>query len=160
MAYRLAPILAALLFVGCAPVWVPLPAAEGVAEPTRLLNEAETLAFRQRIHAFYQRLVRRRFNTLETFNDPVLRDTFRSLDLFFDYYADFAQALSGAHFEKSRPNVAVVLDFTFDSAQQARVLVRFSGKDGRPLRFGTVYLDRTDRWERADDRWWVAPEQL
>ena len=160
MACRLAPILAALLFVGCAPGWVPLPAVEGVAEPTRLLNEAETLAFRQRIHAFYQRLVRRRFNTLETFNDPVLRDTFRSLDLFFDYYADFAQALYNANFEKSRPNVAVILDFTFDSVRKARVLVRFSGEDGRPMRFGTVYLDRTDRWERADDRWWVAPEQL
>ncbi len=160
MAYRLAPIVAALLLAACAPVWVPLPAAKGEAESTRLLHEAEILVFRQRIHAFYQRLVQRRFNTLETFNDPVLRDTFRSIDLFFDYYADFAQALSEAHFEKSRPNISVVLDFTFDSALRARVLVRFSGKDGRPLRFGTVYLDRIDRWEQADDRWWVTPERL
>jgi len=157
---KLALIAAVLLVAGCAPVWAPLPAAEGVENPAALLNEAETLVFRQYIHKFYQRLVRRRFNTLETFNDPVLRDTFRSIDLFFDYYADFAQALSIADFEKSRPRTAVVLSFTFDSARSARVLVRFSGKDGRPMRFGTVYLDRMDRWERADDRWWVTPERL
>lgn len=160
MVSKLAPLAAALLVVGCAPVWAPLPPAEGVRNPGAFLDDAETLAFRQQIHRFYQRLVRRRFNTLETFNDPVLRDAFRSIDLFFDYYADFAQALAEAHFEKSRPRDALVLDFSFDSALMARVLVRFSGKDGRPMRFGTVYLDRVDRWERADDRWWVTPERL
>lgn len=160
MASRLAAIAAAVVVAACAPVWTPLPETLDLADPRALLDEAETLRFRQRIHAFYQRLVQRRFNTLETFNDPVLRDSFRSIDLFFDYYADFAQALSDANFEKSRPNDAVVLDFTFDSALRARVLVRFSGKDGRPMRFGTVYLDRIDRWERADDRWWVTPERL
>jgi len=157
---RLAPILAALLLGACAPVWAPLPPAQDAQDSGAFLDEAETLRFRQRIHAFYQRLARRRFNTLETFNDPVLRDTFRSIDLFFDYYADFAQALSDADFEKSRPQEAVVLDFAFDSPTSARVLVRFSGKDGRPMRFGTVYLDRLDRWERADERWWVTPERL
>ncbi len=160
MATRLAAILAAALVAACAPVWAPLPPVQDVADPRALLDEAETLVFRQRIHAFYQRLVQRRFNTLETFNDPLLRDTFRSIDLFFDYYADFAQDLSEANFQKSRPNDAVVLDFTFDSARRALVLVRFAGKDGRPMRFGTVYLDRIDRWERADDRWWVTPERL
>jgi hypothetical protein len=158
--WKLLPIAAALLVAGCAPVWVPLPVAEGAEDQAALLNEAETLVFRQHIHVFYQRLVQRRFNTLETFNDPILRDTFRSIDLFFDYYADFAQALAAADVEKSRPGTAVVLNFTFDSASRARVLVRFSGKDGRPMRFGTVYLDRVDRWERADNRWWVTPERL
>jgi len=146
--------------VACAPVWAPLPPAKGAIDSSSFLDEAETLVFRQHIHAFYQRLTRRRFNTLETFNDPVLRDTFRSIDLFFDYYADFAQALSDADFEKSRPGVATILNFAFDSAQRARVLVRFTGKDGRPMRYGTVYLDRVDRWERVGSRWWVTPERL
>ena len=125
-----------------------------------LVDEQDTLAFRQRIHAFYQRLVARRFNTLETFNDSMLRDAFRSIDLFFDYYADFAEGLAEADFEKSRPDTAAVLDFVFDDARNARVLVRFVGKDGRPLRFGTVHLDRTDHWEGAEGRWWVTPERL
>ena len=159
MVSKLATIAVAVLAAGCAPAWAPLPTT-GVVEGFAQLDDPETVVFRQHIHAFYQRLIQRRFNTLETFNDPVLRDAFRSIDLFFDYYADFAQALSGADFEKSRPQTAVVLDFAFDSARRARVLVRFSGKDGRPMRFGTVYLDRTDRWERADDRWWVTPERL
>ena len=160
MASRLAALAAAVLLAACAPAWAPLPPAEGVEDPKSFLDDAETVVFRQHIHAFYQRLVRRRFNTLETFDDPVLRDAFRSIDLFFDYYADFAQALSEADFQKSRPRVAAILNFTFDSAQRARVLVRFSGKDGRPVRYGTVYLDRIDRWERADGRWWVTPERL
>ncbi|MCH2172339.1 hypothetical protein MK489_16265 [Myxococcota bacterium] len=124
------------------------------------LNEAEVLAFRQRIHVFYQRLLKRRFNTLETFNDPVLRDHFRSVDLFFDYYASLAEDLAETHFEKSRPTSSAVLDFVFDRSGRARVLVRFVGKDGRPLRFGEVVFDRVDVWERADRTWWVTPDRL
>lgn len=156
----IALIVLPVALAACAPVWSPLRLTEGTADPASLLDEREILAFRQRIHAFYQRLVRRRFNTLETFNDAKLRDAFRSIDLFFDYYADLAQGLAAADFEKSRPETATVLDFIFDDERNARVLVRFAGKNGRPLRYGTVYLDRTDRWERAEERWWVTPERL
>lgn len=134
---------------------LPAPPAGGVAV------EAETaLAFQQRADDFYQHLVLRRFNTLETFNDPTLREHFRSLDLFFDYYADLAQALSDAHFEKSRPLSAVLEEFLFETPESVRVQVRFRGYDGRPLRPGKVELIRRDRWELADGTWWLVPGKL
>ncbi|NQZ97355.1 MAG: hypothetical protein HRU01_12655 [Myxococcales bacterium] len=154
---RLFRVVAALALLGCAPAWTQL---EVRAEPPVSISEDELLVFRQSIFGFYDRLIQRRFNTLETFNDPVLRDSFQSIDLFFDYYADFAEALADADFEKSRPNTSTILDFEIDAVDRARVLVRFVGDDGRPMRFGAVILDRVDRWERADGVWWVTPERL
>ena len=147
-------LIAAPPMSGCA--WGPgsLPAAPGetIAVP------AETaLTFYRRMQAFYPRLTRRRFNALDTFNDPVLRDYFRSPDLFFDYYADLAQALSDAYFAKSRPQRIEIQEFLFDGEDRARVQVRFLGDDRRPLRPGKVALIRRDRWERAEGSWWVVP---
>jgi len=123
--------------------------------------DADTaIAFQRRAEVFYQRLIQRRFNTLETFNDPVLREHFRSNDLFYDYYADLAQNLDEAHFEKSRPLEVEVQEFLFDTPEEARIQVRFVGDDGRPLRPGTVALIRRDRWERTDGGWWLVPGKL
>ncbi len=160
MATRLAAILAALLVAACAPVWAPLPPAQDVAEPRALLDEAETLVFRQRIHAFYQRLVQRRFNTLETFNDVVLRAHFRNPESFFDYYANLAESFSAAHFEKSRPVSVAIHEFVFDDPDRVRVQIEFVGEDDRPLRPNKVVLIRQDRWEQSAGNWWVAPGKL
>jgi hypothetical protein len=118
------------------------------------------LSFHRRAEAFYTRLVQRRFNTLETFNDPVLREHFASVDLFFDYYADLAQSLSDARFEKSRPLAVAVEEFLFEDERRARVQLRFVGADARPLRPGMSTLIREDRWERDEGTWWIIPGKL
>jgi hypothetical protein len=118
------------------------------------------LDFLARAETFYSRLIQRRFNTLETFNDKVLRDYFRTPDAFFDYYADLAQTLADANFERSRPESLVVEEFLFENRFRALVQVRFLGDDDRPLRPGRVGLVRLDRWERMDGRWWIQPGKL
>jgi hypothetical protein len=104
--------------------------------------------------------MQRRFNTLETFNDPLLREKFRTENRFFDYYADLADGLNIANFERSRPIRIDIQGFIFESPLLVRVQVRFVGEDDRPLRPNKTSLVRLDRWERADGRWWVAPEKL
>ena len=116
--------------------------------------------FLQRAETFYERLIRRRFNTLETFNDGVLRDHFQTPDAFFDYYAELAQTLNEAHFERSRPLDVEVEEFLFENRFRARVQVRFLGEDSRPLRPGKTALIRLDRWERVEGRWWIRPGRL
>ena len=106
---------------------------------------------------FYLRLAHRRFDTLETYNDFIMRDHFASLDLFFDYYADLAEDLAAPHFERSRPTGVEVLEFLFEDAQDRTGARALRGDDGRPLRPGSVELVRTDRWELADGTWWVRP---
>lgn len=118
------------------------------------------LAFHQRADQFYGRLVQRRFNTLETFKDLVLRRHFRTVDGFYDYYADLAEKLDAAHFRKSRPLAVEVQEFLFEDPQRVRVQVRFVGRDGRPLRPNRTALIRLDQWEYADGDWWVAPGKL
>jgi hypothetical protein len=143
--------------LACAGPRLPIPAGPMGS----VAVDADTaIAFQQRAEVFYQRLIQRRFNTLETFNDHVLREHFRSRDLFYDYYADLAQNLSEAHFEKSRPLRVQVQEFLFDSPEEARIQVRFVGDDGRPLRPGRVALIRRDRWERVDGGWWLVPGKL
>ena len=115
------------------------------------------LEFLQRTRTFYVRLIQRRFNTLETFNDPALRDHFQTPDDFFDYYADLAQNMDEAHFERSRPEAVAIEEFLFENRFRARVQVRFLGRDDRPLRTGKTALIRLDRWERVDGRWWIRP---
>jgi hypothetical protein len=118
------------------------------------------VAFQQRAAAFYRQLSQRRFNALETFNDPVLRAHFESEDLFFDYYADLAQAMSEAHFEKSRPSSAEVQEFLFESEDRVMVQVLLVGEDDRPLRAGRSALLRRDRWQWSNGTWWITPGKL
>jgi hypothetical protein len=118
------------------------------------------LALRHRVDGFYLRLAHRRFDTLETYNDFIMRDHFASLDLFFDYYADLAEDLANARFDRSRPTAVSVLEFLFEDVTTAQVLVHFVGDDGRPLRPGSVDLVRIDRWEFAEGTWWLRPGKV
>jgi hypothetical protein len=121
---------------------------------------AYAIDFLQRTETFYTTLIRRRFNTLETFNDRVLRDHFETPDAFFDYYADLAQSLTEARFERSRPNDVRVEEFLFENRFIAQVQVRFVGDDNRPFNPGNSVVIRLDRWERVDGRWWIRPGKL
>ena len=152
-----AALAAALFFaVGCThDGLVPEPPGGSVA-----VSPETSLSFYLQANVFYARLVRRRFNTLETFNDPVLRDQFHTENRFFDYYADLAQSLHEAHFERNRPIQVDVEGFVFETPALVRVQIRFVGEDDRPLRPNKTSLVRLDRWERADGRWWVTPEKL
>jgi hypothetical protein len=134
---------------------IPAPEGGGLA-----VDSDAALEFQRRTDGFYLRLAHRRFNTLETFDDFVLRDHFQSPDLFFDYYADLAQALTDRNFDKSRPFGVRLEAFLFEDARTARVQVRFEGWDGRPLRPGTTELLRVDRWDWADGTWWLHPGKL
>jgi hypothetical protein len=132
----------------------PLPPSAAEVDPAR----AEELG--RRTEGFYLRLAHRRFNTLETYSDNIMRDYFQTLDVFYDYYADLAQDLIDADFEKSRPQDVRVLEVSFETPRRAQVRVRFEGRDGRPLRPGGTSLVRVDRWERSDGTWWIRPGKL
>lgn len=146
-----------LLLLGCVSPGghVPVPPGGGMAAPAEAV-----LAFEQRADAFYQRLLLRRFNALETFKDPLLRGYFHSEDLFFDYYADLAESLEAAHFEKSRPTSVELEEFVFESPTRVRVQVRFTGDDNRPLRPDRTTVVRLDRWEAKQESWWLEPGKL
>lgn len=154
---RLAVVAGALVALGCASSGGRIP--EPPAGTTAVGPEV-ALRFYQRAETFYQRLIRRRVNTIETFRDPVLREHFETQDGFFDYYADLSRALGEAHFEKSRPSSVEVQEFVFESPTRAWVQVRFVGSDRRPLRPNRVELIRRDRWERSEQTWWIQPGRL
>ena len=68
----------------------------------------------------------------------MLRDYFRTDRSFSDYYADFAEELEAAHFERNVPAGLEVLEFRFEGPGEARVQVRIAGRNGQPLRVGKV----------------------
>jgi hypothetical protein len=153
---RAALLLLAGLALGCA-------SAGGIPEPEggSVAVSADTaLSLHQGTEDFYNRLIQRRVNTLETFNDPVLRKFFRSQDLFFDYYAELAQSLADAHFEKSRPFAIEVQEMVFEDPARAQVQVLFRGFDDRPLRPNRVSLVRRDQWHFEQESWWINPGKL
>jgi len=154
---RLAALAATLLAIGCSGMAGPVPAPPG---GSAVVGADTSLSFYVQAQAFYARLVQRRFNTLETFKDPLLRESFQTENRFFDYYADLAETLREAHFERARPIEIEIEGFVFESPDAARVQVRFVGEDNRPLRPNKVSLVRLDRWERADQRWWMTPGKL
>jgi len=153
---RRALLLLALALAGCASGGV-IPEPPGGSVP---VSPETSLGFYAQASEFYERLIQRRFNTLETFNDPSLREQFRTENRFFDYYADLAQSFDYANFERSRPVSVDVQGYIFETPNVARVQVRFVGNDDRPLRPNKTALIRLDRWERFDGRWWMTPEKL
>lgn len=136
------------------------PAPAEPSAPSIAVDSDVALALRKRADGFYLRLAHRRFNTLETYNDRIMREHFQSPALFLDYYADLAQALDDAHFEKRRPRRIEIEALRFEDPATATVRVRFVGADDRPLRPGEVQLVRTDRWQRAEGSWFVQPGKL
>lgn len=116
--------------------------------------------FHARALAFYERLSYRRVNTYATYQDQVLREHFETPEAFDDYYASLAASLDDAYFEQNRPVGVEVAEFRFDRPGVATVKVRFMGKNGLPLRPGKTDVQRADRWERRDGRWWLVPQNL
>jgi hypothetical protein len=109
---------------------------------------------------YYQRMVDRRFNSKATFDDPGLREFFRSGDAFADYYAALAEALERANFESHRPTVINLLGIERDGRNAANVRVYIKGENGLPLRWWSTDIVRDDRWEYANGRWWVIPGKV
>ncbi len=125
-----------------------------------VVRAESVLDFHRRATDFYRLLEGRRFNSLVTFRDPALRDYFQSETAFSDYYADLAQVLADAHFERNRPLRTTVEEFLVEAAGRARVRVRIGGQSGLPLRWWSTAVVREDRWERVDGRWWIVPGRL
>ncbi len=158
---RRAALLAGLLALGCGG-WPPFAGLGDEAPPDdshgiELVEGGAVVDFYERASAFYGRLARRRFDSIETYQDEALRGFFRNEQVYADYYADLAAALVEAHFEKNRPLVLEVVELQLEGPGRAHVQTRISGEDGRPLRRGAVHLDRTDRWERSDGTWRIEP---
>jgi hypothetical protein len=152
------PLLAAVLALGCS-VW-PFGGDTRDADLSQgieWVDEGAVVEFYERAAAFYERLALRRFDSISTYQDPALRDFFASEADFADYYADLTGALVEAHFEKNRPLELEVLELRLEGPGRARVQTRMVGEDGRPLRPGKVQLERTDRWERREGAWRIAP---
>jgi hypothetical protein len=118
------------------------------------------LGFHERAEAFYQRLAQRRFNTLATYNDPTLRGYFETQEGYSDYYARLAEELTEARFEKNRPLLAELQEFSMETPGRARVRFRLVGKSSRPLRFWSVSIEREDVWEQKSGHWWIVPGKL
>lgn len=169
MRVALVLILAALMgpVAGCSwarALWPfgggPAPLRGDPSYGVAVVSDQAVVDFYERANLFYSRLARRRFNTLATYRDELLRDYFRSESSFSDYYADLAQAMDDAHFEQNRPLELHVLEFVVDGPGSARVTTRIVGENGLPLRWWSTRLDRVDRWERVDGSWWIIPGKL
>ena len=130
----------------------PLVTGEAGPGPAR---EVEALA-----RVFYTRVINRRFNSTSTFHDPALRELFATPEAFADYFAALADALDVAHFEALRPTAVDLLQLDVLEADAVLVTVRYHGQNSLPLRFWSVELARTDRWERSESRWWIIPGKL
>jgi hypothetical protein len=134
---------------------------------------------------FYRRIANRRFNSIATYQDPSLREFFRTEQAWSDYYADLVQKLESAYFEAVRPTRVEVLSIEFEERDPeelkgaegepgkpdpllatlepqltALIDVRFTGENGQPLRWWTTSIVRKDRWKRIDGRWWIVPGKL
>lgn len=105
---------------------------------------------------FYEKLEGRRFNSVTTFRDRVLRDYFRDDLTFSNYYADLARVLTEVNLERNRPLRTKIEEFLVEGPGRARVRVRIGGNNGLPLRFWSVSVLREDEWERHDGRWWIV----
>jgi hypothetical protein len=122
-----------------------------------LVEDPAVIDFYARAEAFYDRLARRRFDSVETFQDELLRGYFANEEAYSDYYADLAAALVAANVAQSRPIRLSVLELRLEGPGRGRVQAEIVGEDGRPLRPGTVSLQRVDRWERIDGVWRIVP---
>jgi hypothetical protein len=154
-----------MVLCGCSALrFGPFARAEGPAgDPAfgvQVADSPSVIEFNQRASSFYGRLAHRRFNVIGTFRDEYLREFFRTDHAFSDYYADFAQDLDDAHFDRNRPDRLEVVEFSFLGPGEASVRVQIVGEDGRPLRPGRVRYLREDRWERVGGTWWIVPGKL
>ncbi|MDJ0786675.1 MAG: hypothetical protein QNK05_07680 [Myxococcota bacterium] len=174
MSHRRARSLAAglltalLLQTACTvPGWVPFIGEEPVTGPApdpsygiQVTEDAAVIEFFERASYFYDRFQLRRVNTLSTYRDEVLRDFFRTDAAFADYYADFAYSLNESYFERNRPLALEVVEMKLMGPGVAEVITRIVGDNGLPLRWWSTSMERVDRWERMQGRWWIVPRKL
>jgi hypothetical protein len=145
-----------LLALACAAPPVGVPEETYTGGPELDLGRLRSLA-----RDFYDRLENRRFNSLATFQDPGLREFFRTRESYSDYYAELAFELESARFEASRPTRVEVDAAARVSASQVRLWVRFTGENGLPLRWWEIDLVREDVWEiDQSGRWWIVPGKV
>jgi len=109
---------------------------------------------------FYGRISDRRFNSKATYDDPALREFFRSTEAFSDYYADLSEALDLALFESHRPTAVRLRKVERSGAHRLRLHVHFRGENRLPLRWWSTHLDRVDEGEYGDGRWWIVPGKV
>ncbi len=128
--------------------------------PPGLVDDAAITDFYARANTFYQQLSHRRINSSITFNDDGLREVFKDDRQFSDYYAQLAQSLVVANFERNRPISVEVKGFSIDGPGKARVRIKFVGDHGLPLRWWRVSHSREDQWERSGGEWWIIPGKL
>jgi hypothetical protein len=140
----------------------PVERGEYEGPPPQLSGEraADVGQVERLARVFYTRTINRRFNSIATFHDPALRELFGSPEAFADYFAAFADALQVAHFEALRPTQAFLERIDVLEPDAVLVTVRFRGENSLPLRWWSVELARTDRWELSDGRWWIIPGKL
>lgn len=131
------------------------PEPEFIGEQGARAEEVRLLA-----QVFYTRIINRRFNSIATNHDPALRELFVSPEAFADYFAALSDALSVANFKAMRPTGLRVEQIDLAEVEVALVTVRFRGRNSRPLRFSSVELIQTDRWEFRGGRWWIIPGKL
>jgi hypothetical protein len=148
------------LATGCAWFGGSSGPAPDLGQGVELADTEAIVGFYERASTFYGRLAHRRFNTLATFQDDALREHFENERAYSDYYADLADALRVAHFEKNRPLDLEVTELLLEGPGRARVRVRIAGENGLPLRFWSTEIEREDRWERHGGQWWIAPGKL
>jgi len=167
----LRPVAAALGALACALACAS--GGGGAAEaPDRPYFDVELLskgpgsreALRLLAAQFYGRIEGRRFDSIATYQDPALREFFRNERQWADYYAELVQRLGDQAFEARRPEEVQVLDVAFEEDTEepleARVSVRFTGQNGRPLRWWRTRFAREERWTREEGRWWIVPGKL
>ena len=129
-------------------------------EPSGAAETAQFSRLQRLSEVFYTRIINRRFNSVATYRDPALVEFFHSQQAYSDYYAEFAQALTDARVEASRPTEARIEAVALQGPGVALVRVHFSGQNSRPLRPWKSRLVREDRWEFSDGRWWILPGKL
>jgi len=132
----------------------------GGAERLERVDEADLLAFAQRIDSFYARLEKLPLDSLITFEDKRLRAYFRGEREFSDYYASLAAQVRRAQFRNSRALRIVVREFRFEGEDIAHVDVTLVGEHIRALRPGDIELRRTDVWRRSGGIWSLSPDKL
>lgn len=165
------PLLLAAAFAGCTvfrPDLSPKPLdpaerGEYVGRPPAVVGvEAPATADQvgRLSRVFYVRITDRRFNSLSTFHDPALRELFHTPEAFADYFAALAEGLDTAHFEALRPVEVEISRLDVQSPDVVLVTHVYTGENSLPLRFWSVSLERVDRWERADGRWFIIPGKL
>ena len=109
---------------------------------------------------FYVRMINRRFNSISTFHDPALREFFQSPEAFADYFAALVDELERGNFDGLRPWEVSIERLDVLEPTVILVSVKLRGDNSLPLRFWSVGLARSDRWEKHAGRWWIIPGKL